>query len=78
MLWPIKECREWDQEVYERIGRDLTLNGREIKNLIKTSLAIAITNKTVLTEGDLRLVYSFNRKSVQHWEKAVLVEQNSL
>ena len=71
MLWPIKECREWDQEVYERIGRDLTLNGREIKNLIKTSLAIAITNGTELTEEDPRLIYSFNHMSVQHWKKAL-------
>jgi hypothetical protein len=70
LLWPIKECRAWDDEVYERIGNDFILNGREIKNLIKTSLAIAARNGTELTEANLRLIYSFNHKSVQNWGKA--------
>jgi SpoVK/Ycf46/Vps4 family AAA+-type ATPase len=67
LLSPIEECHTWGDEIYQRISEELVLNGREIKNLIKTSLAIATHNGTELTEENLRLIYSFNHQSVKNW-----------
>lgn len=68
LLMPLDECRSWSDEVYNRISNDLVLNGREIKNLIKSALAIATYRGSVLAEDDLRLIYSFNHQSAQNWK----------
>ena len=48
------------QENFDHLGTDLAINGREIKNLISTGLAIAAYKKQPLSEDILRLVYSLN------------------
>jgi SpoVK/Ycf46/Vps4 family AAA+-type ATPase len=60
ILQQVKDCRDWDQATYDRLGRDFDLNGREIKNLVKPALAIAAYRKQPLTEAILKLVYSIN------------------
>jgi ATP-dependent 26S proteasome regulatory subunit len=59
----VKECRDWDGSVYERLGRDLQVNGREIKNLKKIARVIALHKKQPLTEQILRDVYALNYRS---------------
>lgn len=70
LLQQIPECQDWDFTIYERIGTELELNGRDITNLIKTSLAIARQDGTQFTESHLRLIYNFNYKSSQKWALA--------
>lgn len=69
LLSMVPDCKDWSTETYEKIGQDLELNGRSIKNLIKTSLAIARHGNATLTEDHLRLVYRLNYKSSQNWRK---------
>jgi SpoVK/Ycf46/Vps4 family AAA+-type ATPase len=64
LLGQIRDCRDWDQATYDRLGQDFEINGREIKNLIKPALAIATYRKEPLTENVLRLVYSINYENV--------------
>jgi hypothetical protein len=59
-LLSVKACQEWDASVYERLGKDLELNGREIKNLIRPALAVAAYKNELLTEDTLRLLYTMN------------------
>lgn len=61
-LQNLDECRNWDPSVYERLGSELEVNGREIKNLIKPALAIAKYKKEPLTEDIFRLIYSLNNR----------------
>lgn len=70
LLSAIPECQTWDSGVYERIGTELQLNGRSIKNLIRTSLAIARQNGNLLTEEHLRIIYRLNYKCSSNWGKA--------
>ena len=55
-------CRGWGSDVFDRLGRDMELNGREIKNLIGPALAIAAYKKQPLSEDIIRLVYSINHR----------------
>jgi AAA+ superfamily predicted ATPase len=60
LLKTVKTCKNWDDAVYERLGKDLDLNGREIKNLIRPALAVAAYKNELLTEDALRLLYRMN------------------
>lgn len=60
LLSTVPDCNDWEEGAFERLGRDLDVNGREIKNLIRTSLAIAAYRQQPLSEEILRLVYSIN------------------
>jgi SpoVK/Ycf46/Vps4 family AAA+-type ATPase len=60
LLKSIKQCQGWEVSAYERLGKDLELNGREIKNLIRPALAIAAYKNEPLTEATLRLLYTMN------------------
>lgn len=64
LLEPIKSTRDWNPDVFERLGREFKLNGREIKNLIRTARAISCHSTEALTEDILWTVYRFNQKSV--------------
>jgi hypothetical protein len=64
LLEPIKSTRDWNQDVFEKLGTEFKLNGREIKNLIRTAHAISCHSTEALTEDILRTVYRFNQKSV--------------
>jgi ATP-dependent 26S proteasome regulatory subunit len=51
----------WDQEAFDRLGHRYTLNGRQIKNLIRTALAIAKWREQLLSEDLLETVYNLNQ-----------------
>jgi SpoVK/Ycf46/Vps4 family AAA+-type ATPase len=55
LLSAFEETRDWSDEFYDTIGKELVLNGREIKNLIETSHALASRNGLHLTEGEMLL-----------------------
>ncbi len=61
LLSGLPYCADWGDEVFERLGREIVVNGREIKNLIRTSLAITY-NTGGLTEEALMIVYRLNLK----------------
>ena len=61
LLTTVEGCQEWDRSVFERLGHDLDLNGREIKNLIRPALTVAVSKGIPLSEEILRLIYSINR-----------------
>lgn len=61
----IEECKDWDQSIFERLGKDFDLNGREIKNLIGPALTVAASKGVPLSEETLRLIYSINRDIYQ-------------
>ncbi|KAL6718972.1 hypothetical protein ACLMJK_003207 [Lecanora helva] len=60
-MWHQRENGE-NEDVYERLGREVQANGREIKNLIRTTLAIT-RNSGGLTEEALMGVYRLNMES---------------
>ena len=53
----------WSDEILQRIGTDYAVNGREIKNLIRTALALAAHTGETLAEKHIRTVYTLNRKN---------------
>ena len=59
--------RAWDEDILSRLGADLELNGREIKNNITTALALAEDQGTKLAEEHIRTVYTLKTK----WEKRI-------
>ena len=61
LLSRIRTCEKWDDQSYERLGRNIAVNGREIKNLIRTTLAIT-QQSGGLTEDALMAVYRLNLK----------------
>ena len=61
LLSRLRTCDEWDEQTYERLGRNIVVNGREIKNLIRTTLAITQQSGGV-TEDALMTVYRLNLK----------------
>ena len=52
---------EWDMAVYARFGRKYDLNGREIKNLISTALAISAQDERMLSEDVIDMLYELNK-----------------
>ena len=65
----VQGCERWNNEgdggteaTYERLGREIQANGREIKNLIRTTLSIT-RNSGGLTEEALMGVYRLNIES---------------
>jgi SpoVK/Ycf46/Vps4 family AAA+-type ATPase len=63
LLGAAESCTGWGSEVFEGLGRDLILNGREIKNLIRTALAISSHRGRALELADLTDVYELNYAS---------------
>jgi SpoVK/Ycf46/Vps4 family AAA+-type ATPase len=61
LLITVEGCEDWDHSVFERLGKEIDLNGREIKNLIRPALAVAASRGVSLSEEILRLIYSINR-----------------
>jgi len=58
----------WDENVLQRFGREYTLNGREIKNLIRTALALAENEEQELTEEHIIRVHQINKKAAKERE----------
>jgi SpoVK/Ycf46/Vps4 family AAA+-type ATPase len=56
---------EWDETKWEKFGNEYEINGREIKNLIRTAVAIANFKKQALGEEHIRYVFDVNRKAQQ-------------
>lgn len=52
LLSNFEEARAWSDEFYDSIGKELVLNGREIRNLIKISCAVLSDRELRLTERD--------------------------
>lgn len=52
----------WDDEVLMRLGQNYSINGREIKNMIKTALALAEAAGRPLGEEHLSTVKLINDK----------------
>jgi SpoVK/Ycf46/Vps4 family AAA+-type ATPase len=61
LLGTVEGCHDWDHDVFERLGKDLELNGREIKNLIRPALTVAASRGVPLGEEIIRLIYSLNQ-----------------
>jgi AAA+ superfamily predicted ATPase len=57
------DCHSWGTETFERLGQDLEAHGREIKNLIRTALAIADYNNEPLSEDLLRMIYRIKNEN---------------
>lgn len=53
----------WDMRQYHHFGAKFDLNGREIKNLISTALAIAKHDGRTLDEETIDMVYALNQKA---------------
>jgi SpoVK/Ycf46/Vps4 family AAA+-type ATPase len=60
MLRQLKDCKSWDNEVFEKLGWDFEVNGREINNLLRTAVAVATYKGTPLTVSILKSVYDLN------------------
>jgi AAA+ superfamily predicted ATPase len=60
LLEQVESCRNWDQSVYKQLGKELVLNGRDIKNLIRTSVAIAKHDKEELGIDVIKGLYELN------------------
>lgn len=55
----------WEETVWESFGVNYDINGREIKNLIRTAVAIANFKKETLGEEHFKYVFGVNRKAEQ-------------
>jgi hypothetical protein len=60
VLHGIEGCKSWDATVFEKPGREIDINGREINNLGRTVLAISIHRKSSLTVESLMSMYKLN------------------
>ena len=67
-LRKLDDCKDWKESAFTRLGEDLDLNGREIKNLLRTCLLIREYNHEPLTEELLKKVYGVNHDDTQ-WLK---------
>jgi AAA+ superfamily predicted ATPase len=56
-IWQTFLPKEWDQSVCDRLAI-LELNGREIKNLIRTSSLITRHEKKLLSEEGIKYMYA--------------------
>lgn len=56
-----KVCSTWEDESFKWLGDDIPINAREIKNLIRTTLAITHRDGK-FTEDAIRTVYNLNFK----------------
>jgi SpoVK/Ycf46/Vps4 family AAA+-type ATPase len=61
----------WSPELLGRLGREYTVNGREIKNIVRTALALAIHQEVPLGEVHIQKVYNLN------WKARVGVQRRS-
>lgn len=61
LLARLPACANWDEGIYNRLGEHIVVNGREIKNLIRTTLAVT-QHTGGLTEEALMTVYGLNLK----------------
>lgn len=52
----------WDEETLKRLGRTYKVNGREIKNLIRTAAALAEHDGVALAEKHIQLVFGLNNE----------------
>jgi SpoVK/Ycf46/Vps4 family AAA+-type ATPase len=57
LLVTVEGCQGWGQDVFDRLGNDLDLNGREIKNLIRPALTVATYEGVPLSKEIIRLIY---------------------
>jgi hypothetical protein len=48
VLHRIEGCKSWETAVFEKLGREIDINGREINNLVRTALAISTHRKSSL------------------------------
>jgi hypothetical protein len=64
----------WDENVLQRFGREHVLNGREIKNLIRTALALAENEGRELAEEQIIRVHWINKKAAEE-RKAIQDEK---
>ena len=55
----------WTPSDIEDLASAYDINGREIKNLLKTALAIAEYGQRELTKEDIKQVYEVNRKAIE-------------
>jgi SpoVK/Ycf46/Vps4 family AAA+-type ATPase len=60
VLQRIEGCRNWDDAVFEKLGQDININGREINNLVRTVLAISTHKGSPLTVDALMPMYELN------------------
>jgi hypothetical protein len=56
-------AEEWDQSTYDRFAKRYTLNGREIKNLISTAVAMTSQIGGMLDEKTIEMVYQLNQNA---------------
>jgi hypothetical protein len=53
----------WTAEAVVRLGREYQINGREIKNLIRTAAALAEHDGVRLSEEHIQMVFRLNTES---------------
>jgi len=63
--------KEWPAEVYDRLGEQYDINGREIKNLIHVASIVAGAQSKPLTEDSIHRVFKLNHrpKERKQWEE---------
>lgn len=59
-----KYCPEWTDDMYNQLAKDLDINGRVIKNTIRTALAVAHFEKEALSPALLKSIHEMNHKTV--------------
>lgn len=57
-IWKNLMPNDWEPNVFEGLGRDFNINGREIKNLIKISMLVAKCENKELSEELIREMFA--------------------
>jgi hypothetical protein len=60
VLHRIEGCKSWDAAMFEKLGREININKREINNLVRTTLATSTHRKSSLTVKSLISMYKLN------------------
>jgi hypothetical protein len=61
----VAATESWDKTVFMRLGERYNLNGRQIKNLIRTALAISKWEHKELSEEIIETVYKLKQTHMQ-------------
>ncbi|KAL1584037.1 hypothetical protein WHR41_08151 [Cladosporium halotolerans] len=64
-IWRHFIPKNWPVSVAERLGKDLEINGRDIKNLMRTAVLLGQGTKHTLSEDLIRTVYNINFRNLQ-------------
>lgn len=64
-IWRHFIPKNWPDSVAEGLGNDLEINGRDIKNLMRTAVLLGQGAKHTLSEDLIRTVYNINFRNLQ-------------